>query len=91
MRICSRYSTAARISFASHVVQSSPGGSPGTPVLRPTQDLTPDGATRRWRVEGSQAADEVEATALREVLVAGAESEDWSLDAAAQEIATPGP
>ena len=35
-RRCSRYSTAARIWPASHVVQSSLSGSPGTPVPRPT-------------------------------------------------------
>ena len=35
-RRCSRYSTAARIWPASHVVQSSLSGSPGTPVARPT-------------------------------------------------------
>ena len=32
----SRYSTAARIWRASHAVQSSHCGNPGTPVLRPT-------------------------------------------------------
>ena len=35
-RRCSRYSTAARIWPASHVVQSSLSGSRGTPVARPT-------------------------------------------------------
>ena len=35
-RRCSRYSIAARIWPASHVVQSSLSGSPGTPVPRPT-------------------------------------------------------
>ena len=35
-RRCSRYSTAARIWPASHVIQSSLSGSPGTPVPRPT-------------------------------------------------------
>ncbi len=35
-RRCSRYSTAARIWPASHAVQSSFSGSPGTPVPRPT-------------------------------------------------------
>ena len=39
MRIRSRYSTAARISSASHSVQSSLSGNPDTPVLRPTATI----------------------------------------------------
>ena len=43
---CSRYSTAARIWPAPHVVQSSPSGNPGTPAARPTAtSWTPDVAS----------------------------------------------